>query len=156
MDVDRWGMTHQTIVQRRRQFLKVEPNVEGAGGRNLDLEVKILETLEDMVTLCFEVLLECELLLLHMLGVEQWNRSQLHPRNRVRPSMTTMRSTRYVRMVCASIQERARLREGRDQILRSDYPADTPTGQTPILVSGKNVFKKVVRKAQGSEVLYLG
>jgi hypothetical protein len=30
------------------------------------------------------VLLECELLLLHVLGVEQRHRSQLHPKNKVR------------------------------------------------------------------------
>jgi hypothetical protein len=57
-------------------------------------------------------------------------------------------------VVCASIQERARLGEGRDQILRPDDPADTPTRQTPILGSDETV-SKVVRKAQRSELLYL-
>ena len=54
-------MTHKTVVQRRRQTLEVEPDVECARGRDVDLEVELLKTLQHMVSLHLEVLLEGDL-----------------------------------------------------------------------------------------------
>lgn len=53
--------THQAVVQRGRKLLEIEPNVEGALWRDLDFEMKLLETREDVVALRFEMLLESNL-----------------------------------------------------------------------------------------------
>lgn len=52
---------HQSIVQRGRKFLQVQPDVKGRGRRNLDVQIHLTEPLENMVTLDLEVLLESNL-----------------------------------------------------------------------------------------------
>ena len=51
----------EAVVQGRREPLEVEPDVEGRGGRDLDLEPDLGEPLEDVVALHLEMLLECNL-----------------------------------------------------------------------------------------------
>lgn len=57
----RRDVTHKTVVERRRQALKVEPDVESARWRNVNLEVHLLKSLEHMVSLHLEMLLKCNL-----------------------------------------------------------------------------------------------
>lgn len=49
---------HQAIIQRRWKFLDVEPYVESARGRNIDIEIKFAESLKDIVPFCLEMSLE--------------------------------------------------------------------------------------------------
>ena len=51
----------EAVVERRRETLEVEPDVEGRGGRDLDFEPDLGEPLKDVVTLHLEVLLESDL-----------------------------------------------------------------------------------------------
>ena len=55
------GNTYQAVVERCRNLLEVEPDVESTGGWDVDFETHILEALEDMITLGLEVLLEGDL-----------------------------------------------------------------------------------------------
>ncbi len=52
---------YQTIVEGRRQLFQIEPNVESAAGRNVDLKAYLFETLENMVPFMLEMLLQCDL-----------------------------------------------------------------------------------------------
>ena len=60
---------YQTVVEGSRQVLQVKPNVEGRLGWDGNLEAKTLKSLENVVTLVFEVLLQSNLLLMNMLWV---------------------------------------------------------------------------------------
>lgn len=52
---------HQAIVQGGREPLEVEPNVERALWRNLNIEMKLLKTRQDVVALSLKVFLERDL-----------------------------------------------------------------------------------------------
>lgn len=60
-DIIHVRVTHQTVIQRGRQLVKVEPDIESAGRRDVDPEAHALQSLEDMVTLHLEVFLQCNL-----------------------------------------------------------------------------------------------
>jgi hypothetical protein len=51
----------QTVIEWFRQVSKVKPDVERAGRGIVDLEAKVFETLEYIVSLAFEVALKGEL-----------------------------------------------------------------------------------------------
>lgn len=53
--------TNQAIVEWCRQLLQVEPDIKGGSRGDIDVEVKIVKSLEHVVTLCFKVLLQREL-----------------------------------------------------------------------------------------------
>ena len=69
--------THETVIQRRREVLEVEPDVERARRRDVDLEAEVLEALEHVVALRLEVLLQRDLLALDVLRVEEGNGGEL-------------------------------------------------------------------------------
>lgn len=58
-------------------MLEVQPHVERRLGRNRDLQAETRKTLEDVVTLVLEVLLQSELLSPDVLRVEQGDCSKL-------------------------------------------------------------------------------
>ena len=70
-------MTHKTVVQCGRYTLEVKPDVESARGRDVDLEVELLKTLQHMVSLHLEVLLEGDFLLVNAGGVEHGDSGEL-------------------------------------------------------------------------------
>ena len=105
----------QPIVDGGRQTLQVEPDVERRARGHAHLEAHLPQPTEHVVALVVEVLLERELLLVHARGVEQWDRRELQ------------------RVVGATVEEGARLRERGDQVPRPDHPADAPTWETPVL-----------------------
>lgn len=51
----------QTTIEWLRQVSKVKPDVKRAGGRVMDFESKLFETIEHIVSLSFEVTLKGEL-----------------------------------------------------------------------------------------------
>jgi hypothetical protein len=61
MQVFRKGWAYQAIVKWGRKLLEVEPDVEGACGRNVDFEMKRLEPCKNVVAFCFEMLLKSKL-----------------------------------------------------------------------------------------------
>ena len=71
----------QAVVERGRQVLKVEPDVESRDGRDLDLESELLESLEHVIALVLEVLLKGDLLLHDTIGVEKRNGGKLESIN---------------------------------------------------------------------------
>jgi hypothetical protein len=50
--------TYETVVQRRRKVVQVQPDIERADGGNLDLESKLLESVENVISLRLEVFLQ--------------------------------------------------------------------------------------------------
>jgi len=105
----------QAVVERRGEFLEVEPDVERRVGGDGDGEADVLETLEHVVALGLEVLLESDLLLRDMLRVKEGDGRELE------------------RVVGTTIQEGTRLRERGDQVLGTDNPAAAPARKTPVL-----------------------
>ena len=69
--------THEAVVQRGRQVLKVEPNIEGRLWRDGHLQTKTCQTFENMVSLVLEMPLQRNLLLMYVLRVKQGDRRQL-------------------------------------------------------------------------------
>ena len=69
--------TYQTIVQRGRKVLEIEPDVERRCRRDSYFQTKPSQTLEDVVTLVLEVLLQGQPLLADVFWVEERDRSQL-------------------------------------------------------------------------------
>ena len=67
----------EAVVERRGQLLEVEPDVERRDGRDGDVQPELVEPLEDVVALRFEVLLERDLLFVHALGLEEGDRGEL-------------------------------------------------------------------------------
>lgn len=67
----------ETIVYGLRKVLQVEPNVKRCHRRNCDLEPNVLQPLQYMIALRFEVLLEGYFLFGNMLWVQKWNSRQL-------------------------------------------------------------------------------
>jgi hypothetical protein len=63
-------VTHQAVIERRREFLQVEPDIECGVWRDVDIDTESVQTLEDVVTLHLEVSLESQLLLFDVLGVQ--------------------------------------------------------------------------------------
>jgi hypothetical protein len=63
-----WVGTHQAVVQRYWKLLQVKPYVEGTCGRDVDIEMKFVESIEDVVTFRFEVLLKGNLEEWHLAG----------------------------------------------------------------------------------------
>lgn len=68
----------EAVVERGWQFLKVEPDVKCAGGGNIDVQAKVVKTLEDMVALHLEVLLQRHFSLLDVVRLNKFDSSQLH------------------------------------------------------------------------------
>ena len=68
---------YQTVVEGSRQVLQVKPNVEGRLGWDGNLEAKTLKSLENVVTLVLEVLLQCDLLGMSVVWFQQGDRRQL-------------------------------------------------------------------------------
>jgi hypothetical protein len=68
---------HETVVDRRGEFLEVEPNIECADGRDAALKAELLQALENVVALHLEVALERNLLGLDVLRVEERDRRKL-------------------------------------------------------------------------------
>ena len=73
---------YQAVVERGREVLEVEPDVESRLGWHGDLEAETLQTLEDVVALRLEVPLQGNLLLLDMFRVEEREGSELQARSR--------------------------------------------------------------------------
>ncbi len=96
-------------------MLEVQPHVEGRVWRDGHFEAEALETLKDVVALVLEMQLQGDLLGVDVRGVEQRNGSQLE------------------RVICTAVEERAGLRQGGDDILGTNDPADTEAWQTPVL-----------------------
>jgi len=67
----------QTVVERLREVLEVEPDVEGRLGRDVDVEAKFMETLENVVALHLEVLLKSEPFYTDVLGIQEGNSREL-------------------------------------------------------------------------------
>lgn len=65
--------TYEAVIERRRELLKVEPYVERAGGGNVDIEVQLMKTGQDMITLLLKMLLQGNLLHRDMCWVEERN-----------------------------------------------------------------------------------
>lgn len=74
--------TYQAVVERGRQVLQVEPDVEGRLWGNRDLEAETRKTLEDMVALMLKVLLQSEFFLANMLWVQKRDGSELQSNSR--------------------------------------------------------------------------
>lgn len=62
---------YQSIVERCRQFLEVEPDVESASGRALDVQVKFVEACKDVITLLLKMFLEGDFLHSDMSRIEE-------------------------------------------------------------------------------------
>lgn len=63
-------------------MLQVEPDVEGGLWGNRDLEAETCKTLEDMVALMLEVLLQSKFFLANVLWVQKRDGSELQPNSR--------------------------------------------------------------------------
>lgn len=116
--------THQSVVQRGRQPLQVQPDVESRRRRDVHVKVQVVETLQDMVSLLLEVLLEGDLRLMCQSKTFQRQAGELtfscatwtgSNRGIAASCMLNQSINRrcgrvlyiYVRMISASIQERA-------------------------------------------------
>lgn len=119
------SVTYEAVVNRSWKFLEIEPDVERADGRDVALEAQLLEALKNVVALLLEVPLERKLLLLNVLGIQQGDSGQLK------------------RMVRATVEERAGLRERRDEVHWSNYPADTPARKAPVLSTANEKYRRV-------------
>jgi hypothetical protein len=69
--------TYKAVVQRSRQMLQVEPDVECRLRWDRHLEPKARQSLQNMIPLVLEVLLQSNLLLLGVCRVKQGDRRQL-------------------------------------------------------------------------------
>ena len=69
--------TYEAVVEGSGQVLEVEPDVERRLGRDRDLQTETRQTPEDVVALVLEVLLQRDLLRVHVPGFEQRDRRQL-------------------------------------------------------------------------------
>lgn len=49
---------YQSIVQRRSQLLKVQPDIEGTGRHDVDVQMELFESLQNVIAFCLEMLLQ--------------------------------------------------------------------------------------------------
>jgi len=68
----------QAVVQRYWKLLQVKPYVEGTCGRDVDIEMKFVESIEDVVTFRFEVLLKGNFLHCDSGGFQERQSRKLH------------------------------------------------------------------------------
>ena len=109
--------THQSVVQRSGQMLEVQPHIESRLRRDRNLQPKPFEALQHVVALMLEMPLECNLLLVRVHRIKERDSRKLQG------------------MVRAAVKERSGLREGSNEVFRSNDPADTPAWETPVLIT---------------------
>ena len=119
-------------------MLEVEPYIERRLGWYGHLQAQPRKTLEHMITLVLEVLLQRNLLLMDMGGLKQGDRHELETKPYQYNDMNDLRHViigepRHSRMVSTTIEEGTRLRKCGDQVLRSEHPSDTEAEKTPVL-----------------------
>ena len=73
--------TYQTIVQRGRKMLEIEPDVERRCRGHCHFQTKPSQTLEDVITLVLEVPLQSDLLLVRVDGVKERDSSKLQTKS---------------------------------------------------------------------------
>jgi hypothetical protein len=56
-----WIGTRQAVIQWCWELLQVKPYIEGTCGRDVDVEMKLMESVKDVITFYLEVLLEGDL-----------------------------------------------------------------------------------------------
>jgi len=56
------GETHQTIIQRRRQLLQIQPNIKRGSRGDVNIQTNIVQALEDVIAFGFEVFLQSDFL----------------------------------------------------------------------------------------------
>jgi hypothetical protein len=111
-------VTHETVIQGRRKFFQVQPDVEGAVRWNVHFQSHLFESLEDVISFGLEVFLEGELektdgrrvrrrrerdgypLLGGILRVQHRDGSKLEPSTNLASIIYTPRRG----MVCASVR----------------------------------------------------
>ena len=54
-------VTYEAVAQGRWKVIQVQPDIEGADGRNLDFQSELLESAENVISLRLEVSLESQL-----------------------------------------------------------------------------------------------
>ena len=83
-------VAYQTVVQRSRQVVQVQPDIEGRLGWDGDLEAKTLETFEDVVALVLEVPLQCKLFLVDVGRVQKRDSCKLQANETISTHSTTL------------------------------------------------------------------
>lgn len=114
----------QTVADGTRKTLQVEPEVKGRVGHRLDVEAHLAETVNHVVTLGAEVALERLHLAEDEAGLQHGDSGLLE------------------RHVGATVQVRTTAANGLDELLGTNDPGNTPSGQTEAL--GQTVNNKDV------------
>lgn len=70
--------SYKAVVQGWWKPLKIQPNIKGAGRRNVDVDVKFVKASQDVVTLLLEMFLKGYLFHCDVSWVEERDSCQLH------------------------------------------------------------------------------
>jgi hypothetical protein len=61
LQMQSWIGTRQAVIQWCWELLQVKPYIKGTCGRDVDVEMKLMESVKDVITFYLEVLLEGDL-----------------------------------------------------------------------------------------------
>ena len=61
MGIFLFPLSYQPVVERRRQLLEIQPDIERAVGWYCDVKMELMKARKDMVSFRFEMLLQSDL-----------------------------------------------------------------------------------------------
>jgi len=120
----------QAVIDALRQRRQVQPQVEGAVGNEWDLEAHRSQSINDVISLLAEVMLQGAHLVLDFSGLEHGDSSFLE------------------RYVGTSVEVRTARADGLDELLGSDNPGNSPTRETEALcetINDQNIYPMLVQ-----------